>query len=275
MAVFGVNRDFRRFWRGGRVKAAGNRSVSFHLLSIISLDPAPRHPCFWKLLSGCLPRGTGVILQLFTRDKTMTDYQSDDSGLSENINKTNDKRPIKWNPRGRTPQGDPNPVDVYIGTRIKLRRQTLALSQEKLADLLGTTFQQVQKYERGMNRVSGSRMWDLCCILDVDPNYFYIGMPPEIREKSPRFQHLNPNWLNRNENDTVLQFIDPMQKAESIILVTAYEKIANRKLAKSLYNAMIHASFTVESKEQAPDDDNLAEEVKAGLLDEAKAAKKE
>ncbi len=88
----------------------------------------------------------------------MTNYQSDDSGLSENINKTNGKRPIKWNPRGRTPQGDPNPVDVYVGTRIKLRRQALGYSQEKLADLLGTTFQQVQKYERGMNRVSGSRM---------------------------------------------------------------------------------------------------------------------
>ena len=214
-------------------------------------------------------------MQLFTRDKTMTDYQSDDSGLSENINETNGKRLIKWNPRGRTPQGDPNPVDVYVGTRIKLRRQALGYSQEKLADLLGTTFQQVQKYERGMNRVSGSRMWDMCCILGVEPTYFYADMPPEIRKGSPRFQYLNPQRLHEHKNDIDVTARDPMQKAESIMLVTAYEKIANRKLAKSLYNAMIHASFTVESKEQAPDDDSLAEEIKAGLLDEAKAAKKE
>ena len=58
---------------------------------------------------------------------------------------------VKKSSRGRTPTGEPNPIDVHVGNRIRLRRTLLGLSQEKLASLLGLTFQQVQKYERGMN----------------------------------------------------------------------------------------------------------------------------
>ena len=64
----------------------------------------------------------------------------------------------RHNSRGRTPEGNPNPIDVHVGNRIRLRRQLLGLSQEKLAKLLGLTFQQIQKYEKGMNRISASRM---------------------------------------------------------------------------------------------------------------------
>ena len=194
----------------------------------------------------------------------MTQKQADDSGLSfiqDNFAVSGHKNLVKRSSRGRTPTGDPNPVDVYIGSRIKLRRQALALSQEKLADLMGTTFQQVQKYERGANRVSGSRMWDLCCILEVDPSYFYAEMPKKIREGSPRFQYLNPIRLHEGENDILTAVEDPMMKAESIILVTAYEKIPNRKLAKSLYNAMINASYSYEPKEGGPEDDDLDDAV--------------
>ena len=195
----------------------------------------------------------------------MTDDLNNTSGLSENTQNPG-KRLIKRNSRGRTPTGDPNPVDVYIGSRIKLRRQLLGLSQDKLADLMGTTFQQVQKYERGMNRVSGSRMWDLCCILDVEPSYFYAEMPKKIREGSPRFQYLNPARLHEDEYDTLASIEDPMMKAESIILVTAYEKISNRKLAKSLYNAVVNASYSVEPQEKGVEEDDLDDEVKNRLL---------
>ena len=68
--------------------------------------------------------------------------------------------------RGRTPTGQPNPIDVHVGNRIRLRRTLLGLSQEKLASLLGLTFQQVQKYERGMNRVGASRLWDIGKVLN-------------------------------------------------------------------------------------------------------------
>ena len=59
--------------------------------------------------------------------------------------------------RGRTPLGEPNPIDIHVGNRIRMRRNLLGWSQEKLGDLLGLTFQQIQKYEKGLNRVSASR----------------------------------------------------------------------------------------------------------------------
>lgn len=61
----------------------------------------------------------------------------------------------------------PSPVDVYVGSRIRLRRTLLGMSQERLGTALGLTFQQVQKYERGANRVGASRLYDLARVLDV------------------------------------------------------------------------------------------------------------
>ena len=68
---------------------------------------------------------------------------------------------VKKSSRGRTPTGEPNPIDVHVGNRIRLRRTLLGLSQEKLASLLGLTFQQVQKYERGMKPSVGHRQSSL------------------------------------------------------------------------------------------------------------------
>lgn len=83
---------------------------------------------------------------------------------------------FKKSSRGRTPTGQPNPIDVHVGNRIRLRRTLLGLSQEKLASLLGLTFQQVQKYERGMNRIGASRLWDMMQVLGVDANYFSAAL---------------------------------------------------------------------------------------------------
>jgi transcriptional regulator with XRE-family HTH domain len=62
-------------------------------------------------------------------------------------------------------QKKPNPIDVHVGSRVKLRRRILGLSQEKLGDSLGVTFQQVQKYERGTNRISASRLQHIAEVL--------------------------------------------------------------------------------------------------------------
>ncbi len=75
--------------------------------------------------------------------------------------------PIKRHVRGRMENNQPNQVDVYIGKRIRLRRIMLGLSQEFFAKQLGVTFQQVQKYETGRNRVGGSRLFDITRILNV------------------------------------------------------------------------------------------------------------
>lgn len=70
----------------------------------------------------------------------------------------------------------PNPVDRHVGLRIRLRRKELGVSQEKLAESIGLTFQQVQKYERAANRVSASKLWEMARALDTSVAYFYEGL---------------------------------------------------------------------------------------------------
>ncbi len=70
----------------------------------------------------------------------------------------------------------PNPVDIHVGTRVRLRRQVMKMSQEKLGSQLGVTFQQVQKYERGANRVGASRLWKMSQVLDVPIGFFFDGL---------------------------------------------------------------------------------------------------
>ncbi|MFY7760170.1 helix-turn-helix domain-containing protein [Aquidulcibacter sp.] len=67
-------------------------------------------------------------------------------------------------------------VDAYVGCRLKQRREDLGMSQERLAELLGLSFQQVQKYERGLNRVGASRLFQLCGLLGVEPSFFFDGL---------------------------------------------------------------------------------------------------
>jgi transcriptional regulator with XRE-family HTH domain len=73
-----------------------------------------------------------------------------------------------------------SPIDAHVGLRIRLRRNLLNMSQERLAESLGVTFQQVQKYERGVNRVGASRLWDLARVLDVPIAFFYDDMPDAL-----------------------------------------------------------------------------------------------
>ncbi len=70
----------------------------------------------------------------------------------------------------------PNPVDLHVGGRIRMRRKLLGISQERLADDLGLTFQQVQKYERGANRVSASKLYEIAKSLQTSIAYFFEGL---------------------------------------------------------------------------------------------------
>ena len=81
--------------------------------------------------------------------------------------------------------GRPSPIDVHVGSRIRLRRTLLGMSQERLGEALGLTFQQVQKYERGVNRVGASRLFDLARVLDVAISFFFVDMPDSIAEYLP------------------------------------------------------------------------------------------
>jgi transcriptional regulator with XRE-family HTH domain len=75
------------------------------------------------------------------------------------------------------PRKSPSPIDKYVGSRVRMRRMMLAMSQQKLGDALGLTFQQVQKYEKGTNRIGASRLQHICQILQVPVAFFFEGMP--------------------------------------------------------------------------------------------------
>src|SRR5690242_3673604 len=81
---------------------------------------------------------------------------------------------------GMEREGRPSPIDVHVGSRIRLRRTLLGMSQERLGEALGLTFQQVQKYERGVNRVGASRLFDLSRVLDVPISFFFDDMPENL-----------------------------------------------------------------------------------------------
>lgn len=140
--------------------------------------------------------------------------------------------------RGRTEKGEPNPIDVHVGKRLKLRRTTLGLSQEKLAALLGLTFQQVQKYEHGLNRIGASRIWDISKVLGIPIDFFFEEVDNQTANQSPRM-------INLPDNETLSLFgedfegTDPMHQQETIELVRAYYKIHNRIAAKQVYDLMI------------------------------------
>lgn len=122
-------------------------------------------------------------------------------------------------------------VDSCVGQRIRSRRQELRMSQEQLAALLGITFQQIQKYEKGINRVSASRLWDISRTLDVPVSYFFEQIPPELSCITADTSPLSPGN-------------DPMEWPETIKLVQAYYRISNRhqaQLVKEILLAMSQA----------------------------------
>jgi transcriptional regulator with XRE-family HTH domain len=137
---------------------------------------------------------------------------------------------------GRT--GIPNPIDVHVGSRVRLRRTLLGLSQEKLGEALGLTFQQVQKYERGANRIGASRLFDLSCVLDVPISFFYDDMSSDTSAKSPR------NIVGLADQAVEPFEPDPLAKRETLELVRAYYRIkepAVRKRILELTKALANA----------------------------------
>lgn len=144
--------------------------------------------------------------------------------------------------RGRVEDNEPNPVDVHVGKRIRLRRTILHITQQQMAEMLGLTFQQVQKYEKGMNRVGASRLWDISKVLEVPMGFFFEDMDSDVVLKSPMMlnSRLDKSVFTVEENHSFEQ--DPMKKEETLELVRAYYKIPNRQVAKNLFDLMVTLS---------------------------------
>jgi len=149
-------------------------------------------------------------------------------------------------PRGRLPNDNPNPIDIHVGNRIKLRRKNLGLSQNILAQKMGVTFQQIQKYEKGLNRIGASRLFDFSKVLNVSMDFFFADMPEDIKNMSPA----SISGTKFFENKESLN--DPLKSTETLELVCDYYKLKAHfpKAAKNLKD-MIHQlsfSFTVQQK---------------------------
>ncbi|MEA4837709.1 MAG: helix-turn-helix domain-containing protein [Rhodospirillaceae bacterium] len=148
--------------------------------------------------------------------------------------------------RGRTLSGKPNPIDVHVGSRVRLRRTLLGMSQEKLGEAIGLTFQQVQKYERGANRIGASRLFDLSRVLDVPVSFFFDVMSDDVSEQAP--SQMNAGLA---EPASPSFDADPMTKRETLELVRAYYRIPDPQVRKRVFEltkALANASDGGEDK---------------------------
>ncbi len=161
-----------------------------------------------------------------------------------------EKQPQKKSIRGRQPDGSPHPVDLHVGRRMRLRRNLLGISQETLAHKLGLTFQQVQKYERGLNRISSSRLFDISKVLNVRVSYFFDEMDEDVSAGSPLSLSLG-DGSRKTADDAVA---DPMLREEAITLVNAFNKIKNPRLHRLIY----HLVLTMGSNPERDIDDYAA-----------------
>ncbi len=118
----------------------------------------------------------------------------------------------------------PHPVDTHVGSRVRLRRIFLGYSQEKLAHALGLTFQQIQKYERGANRISASKLFQLARLLDVPVGFFFEGADEALEGKSPQSSGESESLA---AGDHLAEHPDLMSRRETLQLVSTYYKIVD------------------------------------------------
>jgi transcriptional regulator with XRE-family HTH domain len=116
----------------------------------------------------------------------------------------------------------PNPIDIHVGQRLRLRRTLLGLSQETLGEAVGITFQQLQKYERGANRISASRLFNLSQVLGVPVTFFFDDLPVQDVE-----------MLDEEPSET--QEFESMARRETLELVRAYYRIPEEMVRRRTF----------------------------------------
>src|SRR4051794_38076838 len=144
---------------------------------------------------------------------------------------------------GRPKMETPNPIDVRVGARLRLRRNMLGLSQEKLGEAIGLTFQQVQKYERGANRIGASRLHELSRVLDVPVSFFFDDTDPVRAPATGGFAEPAAEAFES----------DPLRKPETLELVQAYFAIEDatvRRRLLDLAKALATASDATDASPQ-------------------------
>ncbi len=125
----------------------------------------------------------------------------------------------------------PSPIDVHVGGRVRLRRTLLGMSQEKLGEALGLTFQQVQKYERGVNRIGASRLFDLARVLDVPIGFFFDDMPDSLGGSPGALRGRVAGFAENQEGFED----DALNRRETLELVRAYYRITEPAVRKRVF----------------------------------------
>ena len=119
----------------------------------------------------------------------------------------------------------PNPIDKHVGSRVRMRRMMLGMSQEKLGNNLGLTFQQVQKYEKGTNRIGASRLQQISHILQVPVSFFFEGAPANVN--APRVDGVN-------EAPSPAYVSDFLATSDGLALTKAFMRISDSKLRRRI-----------------------------------------
>jgi transcriptional regulator with XRE-family HTH domain len=148
----------------------------------------------------------------------------------------------------------PNPIDRHVGSRVRMRRVMLRMSQEKLGEALGLTFQQVQKYEKGTNRIGASRLQQISRTLDVPPAFFFEG--------APSFETIaNPEPGHRGgvaEDSNAPYVADFLATAEGLHLNMAFARIHDPKIRKRIVDLV--SSLAGEPAPDERENQNLDED---------------
>jgi transcriptional regulator with XRE-family HTH domain len=117
----------------------------------------------------------------------------------------------------------PNPIDKHVGSRVRMRRMMLGMSQEKLGDALGLTFQQVQKYEKGTNRIGASRLQQISLILQVPVSFFFEGAPPPPGGAGGFAEASSPEYVQAT-----------LSTPDGLALIRAFSQIKSAKLRRRI-----------------------------------------
>lgn len=125
------------------------------------------------------------------------------------------------------PKRSQNPIDAHVGARVRLRRMMVGMSQERLGELLGVTFQQVQKYEKGANRIGASRLYEVSQILQVPVQFFFDDLPSDGEKPIAR-----PHGVQDNDAEPFL--MDFVAKPEGLALNQAYMRIKDAKVRRPI-----------------------------------------
>jgi len=142
------------------------------------------------------------------------------------------------------PRKLPNPIDVHVGSRVRMRRMLIGMSQEKLGDSLGLTFQQVQKYEKGSNRIGASRLFNIARVVGVPIEFFYEGLSGDGE---------GGIGFDQAEADQSAFELDILSSTEGIQLNSAFFSISDPKVRKKVLELVKALGETGVADEEADD----------------------